>query len=156
MHSEDSLKASSALQLLDTTVPDRAPGSAVKSPELFCPAAGRGAIERSATKQRKKHFTVELALTGSINSNSSFHLSICPYSTPDCPVAQRLVLCQKKLCQRASVDPHDQCGREYRGQLSKLDLGSGASQTRIRSPISFRFNFGTEKCRYQQQRHKIE
>src|SRR6266567_1934769 len=156
MHSEDSLKASSALQLLDTTVPDHAPGFAVEFPELFCPAAARGAIERSATRQTKKHFAVELALTGSINSNSSFHLSICPYSTPDCPVAQRLVLCQKRLCQRASVDPHDQCGREYRAQLSKLDLECGASQTRIMAHSYIRFDFGTDEEKAQQARHKLD
>src|SRR5258708_15097046 len=103
MHSEDSLKASSALQLLDTTVPDHAPGFAVEFPELFCPAAARGAIERSATRQTKKHFTVKSVLNDRINSNSSFHLSICPYSTPDCPVAQRLVLCQKRLRTRSQT-----------------------------------------------------
>src|SRR6266581_1612984 len=152
MHSEDSLKASSALQLLDTTVPDHAPGFVVP----FCPSTAKAAIERSAARQTKKHFAVKSVLNDSINSNPSFHLSICPYSTPDCPVAQCLVLCQKKLCQRASVDPHDQCGREYRAQLSKLDLECGASQTRIMSHSYIRFDFGTDEEKAQQARHKLD
>jgi hypothetical protein len=46
VHSGDSLKASSALQLLDTRIPDHDPELVA----LFCPATARGAIEKSATR----------------------------------------------------------------------------------------------------------
>jgi hypothetical protein len=69
VHSGDSAKASSALQLLDTRVPDHDPGVVV----LFCPAIATGAIEKNATRQRKKRFALESALTGNIDSRPSFH-----------------------------------------------------------------------------------
>src|SRR6266436_5107803 len=64
VQSGTSAKASSALQLLDTSVPDHAPELVVELPELLCPAAARGIIEKSAATQRKKRFAVESALTG--------------------------------------------------------------------------------------------
>jgi hypothetical protein len=69
VHSGDSAKASSALQLLDTRTPDHDPGLVA----VFCSAAARGAIVRSATRERKKQFAVESVLTDNINSKPSFH-----------------------------------------------------------------------------------
>src|SRR5256886_16679411 len=54
VHSGDSAKASSALQLLDTRMPDHDPGLIT----LFCPAIVKAAIEKSANRQRKKRFFV--------------------------------------------------------------------------------------------------
>jgi hypothetical protein len=69
VHSDDSAKASSALQLLDTRTPDQDPDLVA----LFCPATARGAIVRSATRDRKKRFAVDSVLADSINSSPSFH-----------------------------------------------------------------------------------
>src|SRR5882762_6996440 len=69
VHSGNSAKASSALQLLDTRVPDHDRRVVV----LFCPAIATGAIEKNATRQRKKRFALESALTGNIDSRPSFH-----------------------------------------------------------------------------------
>src|SRR5436190_3281486 len=69
VHSGDSAKASSALQLLDTRMPDHAPELVT----LFCPAIVKAAVGKSATRQRKKRFFVVSDLTNSINSRPSFH-----------------------------------------------------------------------------------
>jgi hypothetical protein len=58
VQSGDSAKASSALQLLDTRVPDHDPEFVAEFlaelldelPELLCPATARAAIEKSATR----------------------------------------------------------------------------------------------------------
>src|SRR5467141_1430582 len=54
VQSGDSLNASSALQLLDTKVPDHDPEFLAELldelPELFCPATARAAIEKSAAR----------------------------------------------------------------------------------------------------------
>jgi hypothetical protein len=73
VHSGDSAKASSALQLLDTRVPDHDPGFVAEFLGLFCPAITREAIEKSAARLRKKRFALESALTGNINSRPPFH-----------------------------------------------------------------------------------
>src|SRR5438046_6319445 len=52
--SGDSANASSALQLLNTRIPDHDPDFVAEFIELFCPATARGAIEKSAARQRKK------------------------------------------------------------------------------------------------------
>src|SRR5436309_2115561 len=64
VHSGDSAKASSALQLLDTRMPDHDPDFVV----LFCPATASGVMERRATRQRKKRLAGEAVLTVSIKS----------------------------------------------------------------------------------------
>src|SRR5260370_10651337 len=71
-HSGDSAKASSALQLLDTRMPDHDPGFVAEFLGLFCPATARGAIEKNATRQRKKRFAVESVPADSTNSNPRF------------------------------------------------------------------------------------
>jgi len=81
MHSGDSAKASSALQLLDTRVPDQDPVFVAELVAEFlddflalsCPPTARGAIENSAARQSKLRFDSESALTGRINSNPSLH-----------------------------------------------------------------------------------
>src|SRR5437016_9564955 len=72
VHSGDSAKASSALQLLDTRIPDHDPDFVAEFIELFCPATARGAMEKSTARQRKKRFAVESVPTESINSNPRF------------------------------------------------------------------------------------
>jgi len=76
MHSGDSANASSALQLLDTSVPDHAPDDVAEFvawvPELLCPAIAKEIMEKSATRQGKQRFAAESALAVSINSRSSF------------------------------------------------------------------------------------
>src|SRR6202521_3616476 len=68
VHSGDSAKASSALQLLDTRFPDHDPELVV----LCCPASVKVAREKSATRQSKKRFALESDLTNHINSNIRF------------------------------------------------------------------------------------
>src|SRR6266436_1021867 len=78
VHSGDSAKASSALQLLDTRTPDHDPGFVV-----FCPATAIGVIEKSDTRQRKKRLRKESALAVSINSRPSLPSWIGGQGTPD-------------------------------------------------------------------------
>src|SRR5256885_5867085 len=59
VHSGDSAKASSALQLLDTRVPDHDPDFVAEFLGLFCQAAASAAMEKSATRLRKKRIAVE-------------------------------------------------------------------------------------------------
>jgi hypothetical protein len=81
MHSGDSAKASSALQALETRIPDHAPelgGEIVaefvaESLGLPCPANATGTIEMTATKKRKKRFALESALADGINGRPLFH-----------------------------------------------------------------------------------
>src|SRR5713226_1492401 len=68
VHSGDSAKASSALQALDTSMPDQDPGFVA----LFCPATARGTMEKSVSKRRKQHFAVESVLTDSFNLRPLF------------------------------------------------------------------------------------
>src|SRR5882672_12611863 len=68
VHSGDSAKASSALQLLDSRVPDHDPDCVAEFLGLFCQAAASAAMEKSATRLRKKRIAVESDLTDSINS----------------------------------------------------------------------------------------
>jgi hypothetical protein len=51
MHSGDSAKASSALQLLETRIPDHDPGLGV----LFCAATAREAAGKSIKRDKKKY-----------------------------------------------------------------------------------------------------
>src|SRR5512137_2020366 len=71
MHSGDSANASSALQLLDTTVPDHALDVVAEFlaglTELPCPAIANGVKQKSDTQQRKLPFTAQSALDGSMN-----------------------------------------------------------------------------------------
>lgn len=55
MHSGDSAKASSALQLLKTIVPDQLP----KSGLLLCPAALHAPIEKIASAIKKDSFVMQ-------------------------------------------------------------------------------------------------
>src|ERR1700731_4540859 len=72
VHSGDSAKASSALQLLDTMMPDHDPDFVAEFIELFCPATTGEAMVKSAARLRKKRFTVESVPTESINSSPRF------------------------------------------------------------------------------------
>ncbi len=75
-----SAKASSALQRLETRVPDQTPEFLAsflaellhELPELFCPTTESEHMEKSAATQRKKRFALEPPLTGSINLRPSF------------------------------------------------------------------------------------
>jgi hypothetical protein len=68
VHSGDSANASSALQLLETTMPDHEPDSRLVS----WLAIANGAAERNASSQGKKRFAAESPLANSINSSLSF------------------------------------------------------------------------------------
>src|SRR5258708_17369602 len=68
VQSGDSAKASSALQALDTRIPDHDPAFV----SLFCAASARGTMEKSASKGVKDHFAVKAILTGSFNLRLSF------------------------------------------------------------------------------------
>jgi hypothetical protein len=69
VQSGDSAKASSALQALDTRMPDHDPGFVA----LFCAATGKVAMKNSARKRRKQGFAVKPVLTDIFNSGTSFH-----------------------------------------------------------------------------------
>jgi len=79
VQSGDSLNASSALQLLDTRVPDHDPGFVVEfvvlALELFCPATAKGAMEKTAARKRRKRFAVESTLTDSVNLGPFYFLA---------------------------------------------------------------------------------
>jgi hypothetical protein len=87
VHSEDSLNASSALQLLDTIVPDHAPGVfpgfVAGIPELPCPAIAKGIKEKRASRQIKIRFVAELVLVRRINTKPSLYFKTLSYCTPD-------------------------------------------------------------------------
>src|SRR5260370_38564388 len=68
VQSGDSAKASSALQALDTIIPDHDPGLAA----LFCPASAKGTVEKRASIMVKEHFQVKSALTDRHNFRLSF------------------------------------------------------------------------------------
>jgi hypothetical protein len=77
VHSEDSANASSALQPLETRMPDHDPDSNL----MFWPASVKGAIEERASRQRKKRFAAESALTDNINSRPSFRTDRYSFGT---------------------------------------------------------------------------
>jgi hypothetical protein len=84
MHSEDSLNASSALQLLDTIVPDHVAGFAgdacMELFEFICPAPERQAKEKKGTRQKKKRLFAESVLNSAFNRIPLFIVSPRPLS----------------------------------------------------------------------------